>query len=80
MKKLIYLTPGLYRHYKGKYYQVLDTAINSETLAKMVVYKALYHSEDFGPCATWVRPYTMFTSMVEVDGEEVPRFEYVGEI
>ena len=29
---------GKYRHFKGNLYEVLDTAIHSETLEKMVVY------------------------------------------
>lgn len=63
------LIPGRYRHYKGNPYQVLGLATHSETLAKMVVYKALY-----GEGAVWVRPATMFTETVEHEGQTVPRF------
>lgn len=79
MKKRLYITPGLYQHYKGNYYQVLDCARNSETLEMMVVYKALYNSEEFGHLAVWVRPLSMFTSTVEVDGKHVQRFKFIGE-
>jgi hypothetical protein len=63
---------GKYRHYKGKYYEVLDIATHSETLEKLVVYKQLY-----GDHGIWVRPYEMFFEEVEVDGKKQKRFIYV---
>ena len=33
---------GIYRHFKGDYYLVEDIAYHSETMEKMVVYRALY--------------------------------------
>ena len=66
------LTKGRYKHYKGLYYEVLDTARHSETEEWMVVYKTLY-----GDFSTWVRPFEMFTSSVEVDGVMVERFSKV---
>ena len=63
---------GIYRHYKGNLYQVLGTAIHSESLEMMVVYKALY-----GAGETWVRPLSMFTESVERDGRQIPRFSPV---
>ena len=33
---------GLYRHYKGGWYEVLDTVRCSETLQGMTLYRALY--------------------------------------
>lgn len=60
-------------------YEVIGLAHHSETLEPLVVYKALYESEDFGKDAIWVRPYDMFIEKVDVDGKEVPRFEYIGE-
>ena len=63
---------GRYRHYKGKEYQVIGIARNSETLEEMVVYKQLYG--DFG---LWVRPATMWNETVIVDGEEYKRFEFI---
>lgn len=65
---------GIYRHYKGSKYEVLDIARHSETEEWMVVYKTLY-----GDFSTWVRPYEMFVEEVEIDGKMVPRFEYVGD-
>lgn len=66
---------GRYRHFKGNEYEVLEVAIHSETLEPMVVYKALYGSQEF-----WVRPASMWSEMVEQDGKNVPRFTYVGNI
>ena len=65
---------GKYRHYKNKEYEVLGVAHHSETLEPLVVYKALYESEDFGKDALWVRPLDMFTEVVEVDEQRIPRF------
>ena len=61
--------PGKYRHYKGGEYQVVDVARHSETLEWYVVYRALY-----GDHGLWVRPLTMFTEQVTVNGQSVPRF------
>ena len=36
------LKPGVYRHFKGRLYELLFTATHSETLEKMVVYRQLY--------------------------------------
>ena len=59
-----------YRHYKGNEYTVLAIARHSETLQEMVVYKALY-----GDGEIWVRPLSMFTEAVTVNGAVMPRFE-----
>ena len=69
------IEPGLYRHYKGHEYEVLGVAHHSETLEALVVYKARYDSEEFGPDALWVRPLAMFTETVESGGKTVPRFQ-----
>jgi hypothetical protein len=63
---------GLYKHYKGNMYEVLNTAQHSESEEWMVVYKALY-----GDAGIWVRPYKMFVSKVEVEGVMVDRFKYL---
>ena len=62
---------GIYKHYKGHMYEVLDVATHSETLEKMVVYKALY-----GDGGVWVRPISMWDELVEKDGVTVRRFEF----
>ena len=49
------IRPGKYRHFKGKYYEVLGVATHSETLEPMVVYRQLY-----GQGGLWVRPAGMW--------------------
>ena len=68
---------GKYQHYKGKFYEVIGTARHSETLEELVIYRALYDSEEFGKNALWARPKKMFLESVTVDGKEVPRFRFV---
>lgn len=64
---------GKYRHYKNMDYEVIGIARHSETLEKLVVYKALY-----GDGGLWVRPLKMFCETVDVNGTQQPRFQYVG--
>lgn len=64
-----------YRHYKWMDYEVLWVARHSETLEYLVSYKCLYNNPDW---IFWVRPYDMFLENVIVDGEEKPRFEFIG--
>lgn len=66
------LSAGTYRHYKGNLYKVFFVATHSETEEPHVVYQALYGKHGY-----WIRPYSMFTEMVEVDGTPVRRFELV---
>jgi hypothetical protein len=66
---LITTAPGLYRHYKGNLYEVIDTVRHSETLEPMTLYRALY-----GERGLWVRPAAMFSEMVLVDGKHQARF------
>lgn len=64
--------PGVYKHYKGNLYEVLAVARHTETEEELVVYNALY-----GERGTWVRPLDMFCESVEVEGELLPRFEFI---
>lgn len=64
---------GLYEHYKGFRYKVLEIARHSETLEEMVVYQALY-----GERGIWVRPLPMFLEHVTIDGKSLPRFRPIG--
>ena len=65
---------GVYRHFKGNLYQLLDVARHSETGEKMVIYRALY-----GERGLWVRPATMWDEVIERDGRQYRRFTYVAD-
>lgn len=67
------LAVGRYRHFKGNEYEVLGSALHTESGEELVIYRPLYGS--FRLCA---RPLTMFTAMVETNGQMQPRFRYVG--
>lgn len=66
---------GIYRHFKGDLCLVIDVALDSETLEKVVVYRELN-----GENKLYTRKYDMFMS--EVDHDKYPdvkqkyRFEY----
>lgn len=63
---------GIYKHFKGKMYKVLNVATHSETEETMVVYMKLY--DDY---TVWVRPLELFIGQKQVDGQRVDRFEHV---
>ena len=69
---------GIYKHYKGGMVKVLYVANHSETLEKFVVYEALYKCKTYGKGSIWIRPLTMFQENVKVEGQEIPRFKYIG--
>lgn len=66
------LRKGRYRHYKGQDYQVLELARHSESEEWLVIYRCLY-----GDYSLWARPLNMFQESVLVDGEPVPRFQWI---
>jgi hypothetical protein len=68
------LKAGRYRHYKGRDYEVFFVATHSETGEQLVVYRTLYGDFDH-----WVRPLAMFTETVELEGQQVPRFQWVAD-
>lgn len=65
---------GIYEHYKGQRYEVIDTLRHSETEELMVLYRALY-----GDQGLWARPYTMFFQTLLINDKETPRFKYIGD-
>ena len=64
---------GKYRHFKGNEYEVLDVALNCETLEETVVYKALY-----GDGNIWVRPKSDFCGFVFHNNKVMKRFKFIG--
>lgn len=74
LKKRTVRPGGVYRHFKGMEYRVLEVARHSETLEKMVVYQQLY-----GDRGIWVRPLDMFLEIIEREGRRLPRFEEIND-
>lgn len=59
------ITPGIYKHFKGKYYKVLFTALHTETNEEFIIYQAMYGNQEI-----FARPVSMFLS--KVDKEKYP--------
>ena len=53
-------TNRIYKHFKGDYYLVVDTAINNEDEQQYVIYRALY-----GKGQLFVRPLEDFIAKVD---------------
>jgi len=67
------INKGIYKHFRGNLYRVLDIARHSETEEEHVVYRAM--KDD----SLWIRPLSMFDEVIERDGKTVKRFEFVEE-
>ena len=71
------IQPGIYKHSKkGNLYKVHFVAKHSETLEEFVVYESLYENET---SKFWIRPISMFEEVIELNGQKVPRFQFVSE-
>lgn len=75
MNDEVFITPGVYRHYKGEKYEVIGIGRHTETAEELVVYRPLYESE----VRYWVRPLAMFKERVIFKGESIRRFQKVDE-
>lgn len=65
---------GKYRHNKsGRLYEVVGTALQTETSEMLVIYKPLYKNE----YELFARPVAMFTELTDVNGQTMPRFEKI---
>ena len=72
----------VYRHFKGNYYFVENVGLDSETMERKVIYKALYNRED---SQIFVRNEKMFLEKIDntrkdnITGQ-IHRFELVKDI
>ncbi|MFM2481778.1 DUF1653 domain-containing protein [Celerinatantimonas sp. YJH-8] len=64
--------PGLYQHFKGNLYEVLDVVHHSETEELLVLYRPCY-----GQRQLWVRPLALFNQPATTADGECPRFSLI---
>ena len=73
LKERAHSTDRYFQHFKGGKYKLIGFGKDSETLEDVVIYQALYGSNQI-----WVRPYDIFFSKVTLpDGTNVERFKEV---
>jgi hypothetical protein len=61
---------GIYQHYKGTRYKVIDIAVHTENKEKLVLYRTVIGD------IIWARPISMFSDVViNADGKECLRFK-----
>lgn len=73
---------GWYRHYKGDFYVVYGSVLNTETNEVMVLYSnaKIVKNDERNPLQMkFVRPSSMFTEYVEHNGQKILRFERVSQ-
>jgi molecular chaperone GrpE len=66
------LKKGVYHHYKGGKYRILNEVVNSETKEDLVIYQNIDDEAKI-----WARPKKMFLEEVEIKGVKKPRFEFL---
>ena len=70
----LHIEKGIYRHNKsGDLYEVVGVALQTESSEQLVIYRPMYESK----YELFARPYAMFTELVELNGQSMPRFEKV---
>ena len=72
----------VYRHFKGNYYFIENVGLDSETMERVVIYKALYNRDD---SQIFVRREEMFLEEIDVTRKDnitgqKNRFELVEEL
>lgn len=67
------IKPGIYLHFKGGEYEVINFATHSETGEKLVIYRNLHNTSE-----VWARPVEMFAEKVDVNGRKKGRFTFIG--
>lgn len=63
---------GRYQHHKGGIYEVLGTAVHSETLEKTVIYQDVSD-----PSLVWARPLSMWNELVKAGDTAEARFCFI---
>lgn len=83
MESVYNVKKGLYRHFKGenKIYEVLGTAMHTETEEELVIYRALYDDKMIKNGDMFARPIKMFLEEVPKDKKNPTgqkyRFEFI---
>ena len=73
MEQLPQIKKGIYTHFKGGKYEVIDVVMHSESLLPMVLYR---HADGDNMMQLWVRPYEMFFEEIEREGKKMSRFTF----
>lgn len=63
---------GLYKHYKGNVYKVLNVAQHTETFETLVIYQDVDNNDKI-----WARPISMWNDDVLVNDKFVKRFSLI---
>lgn len=64
---------GIYKHFKGGTYRIIDVAKNSETLEDTIIYKSLY-TGNFPKGQLWTRPLKEFAGYKTINNKRIKRF------
>lgn len=64
---------GIYKHFKGELYIVVDLAMHSESEEQYVIYHNINNKDKL-----WIRPINMFNDLIENEKLKIKRFEFLG--